>query len=103
MVPSGAQASVDRQIELTLSKKQSPGTKSVLLSTDSPTPPLPQTAPPRDLDRELKELDVLKKRAEVDTQTRDLEAKNSWSARWNNPVALAVIAAMIGYLGILVT
>ena len=58
---------------------------------------------PVTLDRELKELDVLKKRAEVDTQTRDLEAKNSWSARWNNPVALAVIAAMIGYLGILVT
>jgi hypothetical protein len=51
----------------------------------------------------LKELEVQKKQAELANQKQELAQKSSWLARWNNPVVLAILAGLAGYLGTLVT
>jgi hypothetical protein len=51
----------------------------------------------------LKELEVLNKQQELDAKKQESEQKSHWSSRWNNPVVLAVLAALVGYLGTLIT
>lgn len=71
-----------------------------------PGAPLPTLGPQpgtRDFDSELKELDVLSKQQELDAKKQELAQKSHWSARWNNPVVLAALAALVGYLGTLIT
>jgi len=69
----------------------------------SPSPAFAQSPTTRDLDRELKELEVLNKTLELDATRKESEQKYNWSARWNNPVALAILAALVGYLGTMIT
>jgi hypothetical protein len=51
----------------------------------------------------LKELEVLNKWQELDAKKQESAQKNFWSTRWNNPLALAVLAALVGYLSTLIT
>jgi hypothetical protein len=81
------------------------------MTTPSSTPP-PQPAPEapapaspssaRDFDRELKELEVLNKQQELDARKQEASEKSHWLVRWNNPAVLAILAALIGYLGTLI-
>jgi hypothetical protein len=61
------------------------------------------TATARDFDRELKELDVISKQQELDAKKKEWAQRDTWLARWNSPVALAVLAGLVGYLGTLIT
>jgi hypothetical protein len=51
----------------------------------------------------LKELEVLNKQNELEARKQESAQKSFWLARWNNPFALAVLAALIGYVGTLIT
>src|SRR3954464_11755755 len=57
----------------------------------------------RDLNRELKELEVAAKRQELAAKTEELRKNRSRLTQWNNPISLAILAALIGYLGTVVT
>jgi len=56
-----------------------------------------------DLDLRLKEMDVEEKRSKLDAMKCEWGRTVPWWSNWNNPVALAVLAAIIGYLGTLLT
>src|SRR5436309_3348714 len=64
---------------------QSPGPTPSLLSSPIPI---------RDLDRELKELEIVKKQGEVEAQKQDLVQKSHWWSRWNSPFILAILAGL---------
>lgn len=63
----------------------------------------PLTPSPRDFDRELKELEVLTKQHDLASKKHEFAQKTHWLIRWNNPVALALLAALAGYFGTLIT
>jgi hypothetical protein len=53
-------------------------------------------------DSELKLLEVQSKRQELEIKKLEAAQKVAWLTRWNNPVVLAVMAAVIGYFGTLI-
>lgn len=56
-----------------------------------------------ELDLRLKELEVEEKRSKLDALKREAGRLVPWWSHWNNPVALAVLAALVGYFGTVLT
>ncbi len=75
----------------------------IIIGNEPATQQLDSTDPARDLDRELKELEVRNK--EVELEIRKREALNSRvnAILWHSPIALAVLTAFVGYIGTLIS